>query len=166
MIIHLMPPTAHVDGFARDHLPPPAQWPEFLFELPELQFPERLNCAGLILDRQALGVHGSRPAIVTPGETWTYRELLSQANRIAHLLVEDMGLVPGNRVLLRSPNNPMLAACWFATLKAGAGPGGGGRSAKGRGRNPGCCAAGAIPAPPPRVRSSARRAASPWRSTM
>src|SRR3989304_1281377 len=122
MIIHFLPPTAHVDRFARDHLPPPAQWPEFLFELPELQFPERLNCAGLILDRQALGVHGSRPAIVTPGETWTYRELLSQANRIAHLLVEDMGLVPGNRVLLRSPNNPMLAACWFATLKAGAGP--------------------------------------------
>ena len=117
-----MHPTAHVDRFARDHLPPPAQWPEFLFELPELQFPERLNCAGLILDRQALGVHGSRPAIVTPGETWTYRELLSQANRIAHLLVEDMGLVPGNRVLLRSPNNPMLAACWFATLKAGAVP--------------------------------------------
>ncbi len=115
-----MLPTAHVDRFARDNLPPPAQWPEFLFELPELQFPQRLNCATAILDRQALGVHGSRPAIVTPDQTWTYRELLAQANRIAHVLVEEMGVVPGNRVLLRSPNNPMLAACWFAVLKAGA----------------------------------------------
>ena len=117
-----MLPTAHVDSFARDNLPPPDQWPEFLFELPELQFPERLNCATAILDRQALGVHGSRPAIVTPAQTWTYRELLAQANRIARVLVEDMGLVPGNRVLLRSPNNPLLAACWFAALKAGAVP--------------------------------------------
>ena len=117
-----MLPTAHVDRFARDNLPPPGQWPEFLFELPELQFPARLNCATAILDRQALGAYGSRPAIVTPDQTWTYRELLSQANRIAHLLVEDMGLVPGNRVLLRSPNNPLLAACWFAALKAGAVP--------------------------------------------
>jgi 2-aminobenzoate-CoA ligase len=115
-----MLPTAHVDRFARDNLPPPAQWPEFLFELPGLQFPQRLNCATAILDRQALGVHGSRPAIVTPDQTWTYRELLAQANRIAHVLVEDVGVVPGNRVLLRSPNNPMLAACWFAVLKAGA----------------------------------------------
>ena len=114
--------TAHVDRFARDNLPPPDQWPEFLFELPELQFPERLNCASAILDRQALGAHGSRPAIVTPNGTWTYRDLLSQANRIAHVLVEDLGLVPGNRVLLRSPNNPLLAACWFAALKAGAVP--------------------------------------------
>jgi 2-aminobenzoate-CoA ligase len=117
-----MHPTAHVDHFARDNLPPPGEWPEFLFELPELQFPERLNCATAILDRQALGAHGARPAIVTPDRTWTYRELLSQANRIAHVLVEDMGLVPGNRVLLRSPNNPLLAACWFAALKAGAVP--------------------------------------------
>jgi 2-aminobenzoate-CoA ligase len=114
--------TGHRDTFARDNLPPRAQWPEFLFERPELQFPERLNCAGAILDRQALGVHGSRPAIVTPDQTWTYRELLAQANRIAHVLAEDMGLVPGNRVLLRSPNNPLLAACWFAALKAGAVP--------------------------------------------
>jgi 2-aminobenzoate-CoA ligase len=114
--------SGHRDTFARDNLPPRAQWPEFLFERPELQFPGRLNCAGAILDRQALGAHGARPAIVTPDATWTYRELLSQANRIAHLLVEDMGLVPGNRILLRSPNNPMLAACWFAALKAGAVP--------------------------------------------
>jgi 2-aminobenzoate-CoA ligase len=114
--------TAHRDTFARDNLPPPAQWPEFLFELPGLQFPERLNCASAILDRQALGAYGARPAIVTPDRTWTYRDLLAQANRIARVLVEDMGLVPGNRVLLRSPNNPMLAACWFAALKAGAVP--------------------------------------------
>ncbi len=114
--------SGHADGFARANLPPPDQWPEFLFELPELRFSERLNCAGEILDRQALGAHGARPAIVTPELTWTYRELLEQANRIARFLVEDMGLVPGNRVLLRSPNNALLAACWFAALKAGAVP--------------------------------------------
>jgi 2-aminobenzoate-CoA ligase len=114
--------TGHHDTFARDNLPPREQWPEFLFELPGLQFPERLNCAAAILDRQALGAHGARIAIVTPDQTWTYRELLSQANRIAHVLVEDMGLEPGNRVLLRAPNNPLLAACWFAALKAGAVP--------------------------------------------
>jgi len=117
-----MAASGHRDTFTRDNLPARAQWPEFLFERPELQFPERLNCAGAILDRQALGAYGARPAIVTPDRTWTYRELLSQANRIAHLLVEDMGLIPGNRILLRSPNNPMLAACWFAALKAGAVP--------------------------------------------
>ena len=114
--------TGHHDTFARENLPPPAQWPEFLFELPELRFAERLNCATAILDRQALGAYGARPAIVTPQRTWTYRELLSQANRIAHVLVGDMGLRPGNRVLLRAPNNALLAACWFAALKAGAVP--------------------------------------------
>ena len=114
--------SAHLDTFARDNLPPQALWPEFLFELPELQFPPRLNCAAAILDRQALGSHGPRPAILAPGLVWTYRDLLRQANRIAHVLVEDMGLAPGNRVLLRSANNPLLAACWFAALKVGAVP--------------------------------------------
>jgi len=112
--------TAHVDTFARDNLPPPEAWPEFLFELPELQYPERMNCATALLDRAIERGWGSRTAIVAPGGLrWTYAELLERANRIARVLVEDLGLVPGNRVLLRAPNSPMHAACWFAVMKAG-----------------------------------------------
>ena len=111
--------TAHVDTFARDNLPPADQQPEFVFDLPELQFPERLNCATELLDKHIARGHGDRVCIRAPGLTWTYADLRDKANRIANVLVQDMGLVPGNRVLLRAPNNPMLAACWFAVMKAG-----------------------------------------------
>ena len=111
--------SAHLDTFARDHLPPSEQQPEFLFDLPELQFPERLNCATELLDRHVAEGRGDRICIRAPGVTWTYADLQERANRIANVLVRDMGLVPGNRVLLRAPNNPMLAACWFAVIKAG-----------------------------------------------
>lgn len=119
-------PSAHLDTFARDHLPPREQWPELLFELPELQFPEQLNAAAVLLDQAVADVGdggrgwGERVCIRAPGGlVWTYRDVQRQADRIAHVLVQDMGLVPGNRVLLRAPNNPMLAACWFAVVKAG-----------------------------------------------
>lgn len=119
--------SSHLDRFVLDHLPPREQWPEFVFELPEPRYPERLNCAAELLDRMVLGPgenrHADRPAIhaMTGGGewSWSYRQLLARANRIAHVLSEDLGLVPGNRVLLRAPNNPMLAACWFAVMKAG-----------------------------------------------
>jgi 2-aminobenzoate-CoA ligase len=107
------------DTFARDRLPPPEQWPEFLFELPELQFAPRLNCAAELLDRAIERGWGDRPCVLGDGVHWTYAELLAQANRIARVLVEDMGLVSGNRVLLRGANSPMLAACWFGVVKAG-----------------------------------------------
>ncbi|WP_310463718.1 AMP-binding protein [Sphaerotilus sp.] len=112
--------TAHLDTFARDHLPPASAQPEFLFELPELQFPARLNCATELLDRRVADGQGDRLCIRAPGGLrWTYADLQAHANRIANVLVQDMGLVPGNRVLLSAPNNPMLAACWFAVIKAG-----------------------------------------------
>ena len=111
--------SAHVDTFARDHLPPPEALPELRFELPALQFPAQLNCATELLDRHVAEGRGDRLCIQAPGLRWSYAELQAQANRIAHVLVQEMGLVPGNRVLLRSPNNPMLAACWFAVVKAG-----------------------------------------------
>ena len=122
-----MAATAHVDTFVREHLPPRGQWPEFVFERPEFVYPERLNCATELLDRRLAGPGGAqagdRPALhgIVGGSacTWTYRQLLEQANRIAHVLTADLGLVPGNRVLLRAPNNPMLAACWLAVMKAG-----------------------------------------------
>ncbi|HEX4885703.1 MAG TPA: AMP-binding protein [Casimicrobiaceae bacterium] len=112
--------TGHVDTFANDHLPPRDQWPEFLFELPELRYPPRMNCAGVLLDDALARGWGERTAIVAAGGVrWTYRELAERANRIARVLVEDMALVPGNRVLLRGPNSPAMAACWFAIVKAG-----------------------------------------------
>jgi len=111
--------TAHLDTFARDNLPPRALWPEFSFDRPELQYPERLNCATELLDRHVAEGRGDRPVFYTPNQHWTYGELLEKANRIARVLRDDFGLVPGNRVLLRAANNPMLVACWFAVLKAG-----------------------------------------------
>ena len=112
--------SAHIDTFTCDNLPPAEQLPEFLFDLPELQFPERLNCADPLLDDHVVQGRGGRVCIQAPGLRWTYADLQERANRIANVLVRDMGLVPGNRVLLRAPNNPMMAACWFAVMKAGA----------------------------------------------
>ena len=112
--------SAHVDTFADDNLPPPELQPEFIFELAELQFPERLNCAVQLLDRHIEQGHGGRVCIRAPGVMWTYTDLKEKSDRIAHALTREMGVVAGNRVLLRAPNNPMLAACWFAVIKAGA----------------------------------------------
>jgi 2-aminobenzoate-CoA ligase len=112
--------SAHVDTFGREALPPRGLWPRLDFSaIPELQYPDRVNCAVELLDRTVASGHGDRHVIRHPGGSWTYRELLDTANRIARVLVEDLGVVPGNRVLLRGPNNPMMAACWFAVLKAG-----------------------------------------------
>lgn len=118
---HVFEPSAHIDTFARDHLPPLDQWPNMLWDtLPELKaYPKRMNCATELLDKQA-AIHGDRPVIHYNDEVWTYRHLLETANRIARVLVEDLGVKPGNRVLLRSPNNPMYVACWFAVMKVGA----------------------------------------------
>jgi 2-aminobenzoate-CoA ligase len=111
--------SAHLDTFARDRLPPPDQLPEFRFDLPELQFPGQLNCAVELLDRRVSLGDGERLCVRDGAVGWTYAELQARANRIARVLVEDMGLVPGNRVLLRGANSAMLAACWFAVVKAG-----------------------------------------------
>jgi 2-aminobenzoate-CoA ligase len=114
-------PSAHRDPFCREALPPRELWPEMRYDrLPELAYPPRLNCAVELLDRRVAEGDGERIAIHYPGGRWTYRQLLAAANRIAHVLVEDLGVVPGERVLLRGANTPTLAACWFAVLKAGA----------------------------------------------
>jgi len=112
--------SAHVDTFCRDHLPPAAQWPEFRFDIPDVRYPERLNCATELLDRTVQRYGADRECLRSPTERWTYGELLGAANRVAHVLIDDCGVVPGNRVLLRGPNNPWLVACWFGVLKAGA----------------------------------------------
>ncbi len=115
-----MPYSSHVDGFARDRLPPPHMLPEFRFDLPELQYPERLNCGVVLLDDAIREGHGERVALYSDSGVWTYAQLLERTNRIANVLVHQMGVVPGNRVLLRGPNNPTLVACWLAVMKVGA----------------------------------------------
>jgi 2-aminobenzoate-CoA ligase len=111
--------TAHIDTFSRDNLPPAHAWPEFKFELPELKYPGRMNCATELLDKPVTRGYGHRIALRTPDGECTYTQLFTQANRLANVLVREMGLKPGNRVLLRGPNNPTMAACWFAVMKAG-----------------------------------------------
>jgi 2-aminobenzoate-CoA ligase len=111
--------SAHIDRFARDHLPAAADLPEFLFDLPALQFPDTLNVATELLDSHVEAGRGARLCLLGEGLRWTYADVQAQANRIAHVLVRDMGLVPGNRVLLRGANSPMLAACFLAVFKAG-----------------------------------------------
>ena len=109
-----------IDTFARDRLPPPQLLPEILLDQPFLQFPAQLNCAVELLDRHVAEGRGERVCLRTPeGASWSYAELQARVDRIAHVLVRELGLVPGNRVLLRGPNNPMMAACWFAVVKAG-----------------------------------------------
>ena len=111
--------SAHVDTFTRDNLPPRDQWPEFLFTLPELDYPPALNCAAELLDRHVEAGNGARRCILTEADEWSYAELLERSNQVAHVLVDEMGLIPGNRVLLRGPNNAWLVASWFGVIKAG-----------------------------------------------
>ncbi len=108
-----------MDTFARERLPPKEQWPRLHFDLPELQYPARLNCATVLLDDAIAEGHGDRTAILADEGAVSYRELLARANRIANVLV-DLGVMPGNRVLLRGYNDVMLYAAWLAVMKAGA----------------------------------------------
>ncbi|MES2901062.1 MAG: AMP-binding protein [Pseudomonadota bacterium] len=112
-------PSAYQDNFAREQLPPPAQWPDFLFDLPELQYAARLNCVAELLDAPVAAGRGERLAVIGQDASWTYAQLQVQVDRIAHVLRRDLGLVTGNRVLLRGANTPMMAACILAVLKAG-----------------------------------------------
>ena len=96
--------TAHLDTFCRDNLPPIDSWPDFVFDRPELRYPDRLNAAAELLDHH----DADRPCLLTPsGERWSYGEVRETVNRIANVLAE-LGIVPGNRVLLRGPNTPYL----------------------------------------------------------
>lgn len=113
-------PSAHVDTYCRDNLPARETWPQFLFDVPEVHYPDQLNVASVLLDDVIDDGGGERRCVGAPdGTWWTYRELRERANQVAHVLVDDLGLVPGNRVLLRGPNNPWLVAVWFGVLKAG-----------------------------------------------
>ena len=111
--------TAHVDTFARDNLPPRAQWPDFRFELPELNYPDRMNCVVELLDRWIAEGRGNAPCLISPNDTLSYAQLAERVNRIANVLTRVLGVVPGHRVLLRGPNSPMMVAAYLAVIKAG-----------------------------------------------
>jgi 2-aminobenzoate-CoA ligase len=114
----ILGPTGHVDGFARANLPPAELWPEI--DLGPHSYPERLNVGVELTDAMVARGFGDRPALIGQGRTRTYAELAEWTSRIAHVLVEDLGVVPGARVLIRSPNTPAMVACWLAATKAGA----------------------------------------------
>jgi 2-aminobenzoate-CoA ligase len=111
-------PTAHTDTFCRDHLPPQDQWPD----LPQdgFDYPDHLNCAVELTDRMVERGFGDHTALIGNGRRRTYKELTDWTNRLARALVENYGVKPGNRILIRSPNNPAMVACWLAATKAGA----------------------------------------------
>src|SRR5215213_9768364 len=116
----ILGPSGHVDDFARRNLPPPEQWPELRLDRPEFQYPEYLNAAVELTDRIVEKGFGDRTALIGNGRQRTYKELADWSNRLAHALVENYGVKPGNRVLIRSGNNPALVAAWLAATKAGA----------------------------------------------
>ncbi|CAO3451459.1 Long-chain-fatty-acid--CoA ligase (EC 6.2.1.3) [Azospirillum argentinense] len=112
--------SGHIDSFTRDRLPPPEQMPDFSYDRPELTYPERLNAAAALLDVWRERGWDDRPCVIGNGDVWSYGRFRDTVDRIARLLTERFGIVPGNRVLVRGTNTPMLAACWLGVLKAGA----------------------------------------------
>ena len=116
----LLGPSGHVDDFTRRNLPPFELWPELLLDRAEFQYPEYLNAAVELTDRNVEKGFGDHIALIGNGRQRTYKELADWSNRLAHALVENYGVKPGNRVLIRSGNNPALVAAWLAATKAGA----------------------------------------------
>ncbi len=112
-------PSAHTDTFCRDNLPAVGDWPELRFDLPALAYPDRLNCGAELLEATIDRYGADRPCLLSADDTWSYGDLLRVSSQVARVLTEDLGVVPGNRVLLRGPNNPWLVACWFGVLRAG-----------------------------------------------
>ena len=111
-------PSGHTDTFARDNLPPEENWPDLLLD--GFDYPDRLNAAVELTDAMVDKGFGDHTALIGNGRRRTYKELTDWTNRLAHVLVEDLGVQPGNRVLIRSANNPAMVACWLAATKAGA----------------------------------------------
>ena len=115
----MLGPSAHIDTFTRDSLPPPDQWPDFHLDDPAFHYPDHLNAAVELTDRMVELGHGNRFALIGNGRKRTYRELTDWTNRIAHVLVDDLKVRPGERVLIRSGNNPAMVAAWLAVTKVG-----------------------------------------------
>jgi 2-aminobenzoate-CoA ligase len=113
------PESAQRDRFVHDRLPPAAQWPQLRYDLPELQFSDRLNLVEELLDKAASKGFADRPLLRSSRITLTYTDVRDRVDRICRVLTEDLGLVPGNRVLLRGGNTIGLALAWLAVVKTG-----------------------------------------------
>ena len=113
-------PSFHRDGFARENLPPEQEWPVFDFSLPHLRISDPFNCGDWLLDQALSEVAPQKPAIFQGDASWSYAELAAETNRLCHVLTEDLGVVPGNRILLRGGNSRLMFAAWLATMKVGA----------------------------------------------
>ena len=111
-------PSAHTDTFARDNLPPASLCPEFLLD--GFDYPEHLNAGFELTDKMVEQGFGDHTALIGNGRHRTYKELTDWTNRLAHVLVDELNVKPGNRILIRSANTPAMVACWLAATKAGA----------------------------------------------
>lgn len=114
----MLGPTAHTDTFSRESLPPTEQWPDFVLD--GFTYPEHLNVGAELTDKLVAEGHGDNTALIGNGRRRTYKELTDWTNRLANALVDDLNVKPGNRVLIRSANNPAMVACWLAATKVGA----------------------------------------------
>ena len=114
----MLHPSAHTDTFARDNLPAVDHWPDF--QLDALAYPDTLNAAYELTDAMVKKGFGDNTALIGNGRRRTYKELTDWTNRLAHVLVDDLGIKTGNRILIRSANNPAMVACWLAATKVGA----------------------------------------------
>ena len=114
----MLGPSAHTDTFTRDNLPPSNQWPEFLID--QFNYPDYLNVGYELTDAMVEKGFGDHTALIGNGRRRTYKELTDWTNRLANVLVNDLNIEPGNRILIRSANNPAMVACWLAATKAGA----------------------------------------------
>ena len=114
----MLSPSGHEDSFARDNLPGDGQWPDL--KLTGFDYPDRLNLGVELTDAMVDRGFGDHTALIGNGRRRTYKELADWTNRLAAALVENFGVRPGNRVLIRSANNPAMVACWLAATKAGA----------------------------------------------
>ncbi len=113
-------PSFHRDAFARESLPPEDQWPVFEFTLPALRLSDPFNCGQRLLDDALAEIAPDKPAIFYDGAVWNYADLAAQTNRLCHVLTQELGVIPGNRVLLRGANSPLMFAAWLAVMKTGA----------------------------------------------
>jgi 2-aminobenzoate-CoA ligase len=120
IIVMVLRPSLHIDPFVRENLPPETQWPVFEFSLPALAIPDPFNCGEWLLDKAVAALAPDKPAIFFGDTVWSYARLADETNRLCHVLTDDLGVVPGNRVLLRGGNSPLMFAAWLAVMKVGA----------------------------------------------
>ncbi len=112
--------TAHWDNFCADNMPPEDQLPEFKFTKIWLRHPDRINAVTDLLDRMVFAGHADNPCFKTSKGVWSYTDVYRDANQLAHVLMDEMGVIPGSRVLIRGFNTPLLCSAFLAILKVGA----------------------------------------------